>query len=101
MLGPQVRVGGQVINVPTTMYGLTDRLAIADVGSDDLDLVQRQMIGPSTGPFEDADPFSMVNQAVDQVAADEAGPAGDGDHTSFRILKCEMRGAIFPTGGYE
>src|SRR5438309_6599786 len=76
-LRPELRIGGQVIHLAATAYGLFDGLTVANVAAEKLDLVQRQMSNARLWVFENPNPCASVQQLSDQVAADEPGSAGD------------------------
>src|SRR5437764_1252147 len=79
---PELRVGGQVVDLATATDGRPDGGAIADVGADQLDAFERQVIDPRAGSVEDAGRFAMLHQQMDEMTADEARATGDEDHDS-------------------
>jgi hypothetical protein len=79
LLRPQVRIGGEVINLSATTNGSRHRRPITDVRRDDLDIFQWQMGQRCTGTFENMNRLAPLQQAANEMTADEAGSAGDED----------------------
>src|SRR5262249_53762851 len=78
-LGPQVGVGGQVVDVPAAGDGALDRGAVADVAAHHLHR-SGEVSRADPGQFQHADALAAGGEEVNQVTADEPGSAGDEDH---------------------
>ena len=89
--GPEVRVGRQVIDEPAARDGPPSRLAVADVGADDLDPAGqvRRRRPPAARRRRTRSP--RLDEQVDQVAADEPGAAGHDRHRVHAIPPLDRR----------
>ncbi len=74
-----MRLGGEVDDRVAARSGARDRLGIGDVGLDEPAVTALEIGGvPGVGELvEDDDLVAAREQALDEVGADEAGPAGD------------------------
>jgi hypothetical protein len=76
-LCPQIRVGGQVIDFAAPSNRLLYRSPITNVGANEFDALKRQMGDPCLRVLENADASALLEQAANEVAADESGASSD------------------------
>ena len=74
-----MRLGGEVDDRITALPGALDRLRVGDVPDDELDARTVEVRGvPRVRQLvEDDDLVATCNEPLDEVRADEPGPAGD------------------------
>jgi hypothetical protein len=75
--GPELGVGGEVIDDSTITKRSADRGGVADVGLDNVDPVEGEMVERCARAIHDANTFPSRNQKLYQMRANEPRTAGD------------------------
>lgn len=74
---PKLGVGSEVIDLLASANRLADGRTIANISGDKVDLLEWQMIDLRSGSIKHADTMAVIEQLLNQVAANEASAAGD------------------------
>src|SRR5439155_19149603 len=74
-----------MVDVPAAADGTSDIFATADIAANQLDPVQRQMIGARVRQFQNANSLAAFDEQPHEMTADEPGTARDKNRFSICI----------------